>query len=185
MIDNISILLKSDQVNDQIVKSIVHVLKLTGRYIEEDLDPACLNSLFDDMEKLQSCPKISSAAKNNIRQVRLLREREWGISKEDFMNGSMNSSYHQNGQQDEGVMYGPDGKPLTKEEQMFLEENCGALDSTFSSNMIEDDGALADYEDFLREQAEANAISVAEKALQSLSVDEDDLTSPQRGELKK
>ena len=37
-----------------------------------------------------------------------------------------------------------------------------------------DDQATADFETFLREQAEATAVGAAEKALERLSVDEDD-----------
>ncbi|KAI6184050.1 hypothetical protein M3Y97_00554700 [Aphelenchoides bicaudatus] len=124
IIDQISVQLNGDTLNDQIVKSAVQVLKLTGRYIEEDQDPARLNSLFEQLDKLQNCPTLSSAVKNNIRQLKLLREREWGVTKsDDFMNGSsMNGSYNQAAQNE--VLYGPDGVPISEEELMFLQESC-------------------------------------------------------------
>jgi hypothetical protein len=48
--------LSGEKLNDQIVKNIVQVLKLTGRHIEEDQDPEQLKQVFQQLDTLQkSC----------------------------------------------------------------------------------------------------------------------------------
>lgn len=182
IVEQISIQLSGSKLNDQIVKSAVQVLKLVGRHIEDDNDPQKFNRVFEQMNALQNCSDLSSAVKNNIRQLNQLRERNWGITKnEDFMNGSMNGSSYQIDRPD-GVVYGPDGLPLSEEERLFLEESCQeALDSNYQEMDAEAMAEYEKYENFLQSQTEETAMGVAARALERCSLDdEQDLVSPQR-----
>lgn len=61
IIDHILIQLNGEKLDDQIVKNIVQVLKLTGRHLEEDQDFERLNQVFQQLENLQkNCGDISS-----------------------------------------------------------------------------------------------------------------------------
>jgi len=170
IIEQSSILLNNEAINDRTVKNCVQSLKLVGRHIEEDQDPACLNNLFEQMNKLQTSPNLSSAVKNNIRQLNQLREREWGINRsENYTNGSSNGPFFQNGSGNEGIMYGPDGQPISEEERLFLEESCRSLETSFPEMEYDIND---DYENFMHEQqTEETAMNVAKKALERLSVD--------------
>jgi hypothetical protein len=56
---------------------------------------------------------------------------------------------------DTSLYIGPDGKPLTDDEQAFLEENLGRLDSTSgcdTHSLTEDREFIDDYEKFLASQ---------------------------------
>ncbi|KAI6242754.1 hypothetical protein M3Y99_00182100 [Aphelenchoides fujianensis] len=172
MMNQIRVLLSTDDLSDQIVKSVVQVLKLTGRHVEDDQDPVYLNQVFDRLNELmENSRSISESVKHNIRQLNQLREKQWGVTKnDDLLNGAMHGSiYSGTSDRTEGVMYGPDGQPLSEEERRFLEESCRDMDPGFGM----DDDAQQDYDAFLREQAEATAVGTAEKALQNLSVDEE------------
>ncbi|KAI6172126.1 hypothetical protein M3Y98_00938700 [Aphelenchoides besseyi] len=176
MINLIRILLDCEDLTDQIVKSIVQVLKLTGRHVEDDQDPVYLNQIFGRLNELmENSISISDSVKHNIRQLNQLREKQWGVTKnDDLLNGTMHGSSY-NGAQADVVMYGPDGQPLSEEERKFLEDNCRDMETAFGGM---DDEMAQDYEAFLREQAEATAISTAEKALEKLTVDEEELNTP-------
>jgi len=177
IVDQILVQLSGDKFDDQIIKNIVQVLKLTGRHIEEDQDPELLQQVFQKLDSLQkNCSDISSAVKHNIRQLVLLRDRNWGVVKDEggFMNSgsSMSGSYYQNGQQD-GIMYGPDGKPISEEERLFLEESCRAVDVPFTEMDVMDADSMSAYENFLSEQTQETAFGVTARALERLSVDDD------------
>jgi hypothetical protein len=178
ILDQISIQLSGAKLNDQIVKSAVQTMKLVGRHIEDDQSPERFKRIFDQMNALQSCPDISSAVKNNIRQLNQLRERNWGIVKnEDFLNGAMNGSSHQS-ERNDGVVYGPDGLPLSEEERLFLEESCQeAFDASYQGM---DADQMAEYESFLQDQTEETAFGVAARALERCSLDDDQEFNPQR-----
>lgn len=80
----------------------------------------------------------------------------------------MTGSFYQNGQ-NEGVIYGPDGQPISEEERLFLEENCNAIEQYADM----DAETMAAYETFLQEQTEETALGVAQRALERMSMDDD------------
>uniref|UniRef100_A0A1I7RQ67 MIF4G domain-containing protein n=1 Tax=Bursaphelenchus xylophilus TaxID=6326 RepID=A0A1I7RQ67_BURXY len=160
LIDLIRILLEFDPITDSIVKSAVQVLKLTGRYIEEDQDPAVLNEIFDKLDFIsRNSRSISESAKHNIRQLKSLREKQWGVQA-DFDGYGEPAPPPEN----DVTMYGPDGQPISEEEWAFLEENCQDHESDSQDAVF--------YEQFLRDQTEITAISAAEKALEKVTLDD-------------
>jgi hypothetical protein len=82
------------------------------------------------------------------------------------MNGGV--SYLQNNQNE--VMYGPDGQPISEEELLFLNENCRAVEASFPDIYDEE------YESFLHDQTEETAMNVAARALERLSMDDEHVT---------
>lgn len=168
LMDLIRVLLDLDPLTDPIIKNIVHCLKIAGRMIEDDHDPAFLNEIFDKLEFVrQNSRTISEAAKNNITQLIKLRERQWGVRHDLVTSGNTFPTLNESvGSEDNYTQYGPDGQPLTEEERAFLEENCRFLDS---SGCLDDDDGL-EFERYLRDQGEATAVGAAEKALEKLSM---------------
>lgn len=100
LVDLLRVLLDIDPLTDPLVKNVVQSLKLVGRLIEDDQDPACLNEIFDKLEFVrQNSRAISESAKNSIRQVVQLREKQWGMRSElvsglkGFLKSSVNFSF--------------------------------------------------------------------------------------------
>ncbi|CAD5210928.1 unnamed protein product [Bursaphelenchus okinawaensis] len=163
LISLMRLLLEFDPVTDAIIKSVVQVLKLTGRYIEDDQDPALLNEVLDKLEFIsRNSRSISESAKHNIRQLNSLREKQWGVQTEFDGYGDHSSAAPRS---TEATVYGPDGQPISEEEWAFLEENCQDYTDSDSQDTIY-------YEQFMREQTEATAISAAEKALEKVTLDD-------------
>jgi hypothetical protein len=174
LIEQANRLLHVQPLNDQVVKTVVQVLKLDGRFLEDDQGPEVIEQLINTLTEAGANSRdISESAKNQIRQVKQLREKEWGVTKIDNIPSHyLPQRTGPNGFSDV-LIYGPDGQPLTEEESAFLDE-CTANDSSplYSGNegLDDDQEVMEDYEKFLREQAEATAIRIAEKALEKLSV---------------
>jgi hypothetical protein len=179
LVEQIQRLLRMQPLNDGIVKTVVQVFKLVGRYLEEDQGPEPVDQLITALAEASANSRdISESAKNQIRQVKQLREKQWGFQKSEPIQShyTLPPSTVSNGFADV-MIFGPDGMPLTEEENAFLEE-CAAFDSSpaYSGADGDLDGEmLEEYERFLHEQNQATAISIAEKALEKLSVDEDDI----------
>ncbi|KAI6196884.1 hypothetical protein M3Y94_01160900 [Aphelenchoides besseyi] len=157
MINLIRVLLDCEDLTDQIVKSIVQVLKLTGRHVEDDQDPVYLNQIFGRLNELmENSITISDSVKHNIRQLNQLREKQWGVTKNDDLFVAHKRTWSCTVQ---------------------MVNRCLKRSESSSRKIVETWMRPSDYEAFLREQAEATAISTAEKALEKLTVDEEELNT--------
>lgn len=149
---------------------IVKVLKLVGRFLENDRGPQAMDEFFSELE--EASKGGSDSAKEKVRNLVALRKKQWGVTAEgNAGNGTFNFPSL-------GIL-GPDGEQLTEDECTFLDENFDMLGNSPSGslyNPMEDDNVEDDYEQFLQ----ATAIQAAEKALENVSIDKDDdaLLSP-------
>lgn len=172
LFDQLHNVLKLNPLDDQSIGTIVKILKLTGRFLENDRGPQAMDEFFAELG--ETSRNSSDSAKSKVKNLVALRDKQWGIVAETITSGN-SSAYPLVG------ILGPDGEQLTEEE-------CNLFDDTFDNfgnspsgslynNPMEEDNVEDDYEQFLQ----ATAIRAAEKALEKVSIDEDDesiLSSP-------
>uniref|UniRef100_A0A914PGA9 Uncharacterized protein n=1 Tax=Panagrolaimus davidi TaxID=227884 RepID=A0A914PGA9_9BILA len=170
-------ILNAEPMTDLLIKKVVQTLKLCGRHLETDIGENSMGELFkklDDFTKEgQRPPTLTETGTCFIKNLMLYRSSGWGGSTND-------SSSTTTGATSAPIRFAPDNNmDLTEEEIRFLESN-GAMEggSSYSSGPSIDDifdaEILDDYEKFLRDHAERTAISAAEKALELLSMEEED-----------
>uniref|UniRef100_A0AC34FNZ7 MIF4G domain-containing protein n=1 Tax=Panagrolaimus sp. ES5 TaxID=591445 RepID=A0AC34FNZ7_9BILA len=168
-------ILNAEPMTDSLVKKVVQTLKLCGRHLETDIGENSMGEIFkklEDFTKEGHRPEgLTDTGASFITNLMLYRSSGWGGSTNDSTTTSATSA---------AIRFAPDNNmDLTEEEIRFLESN-GAMEggSSFSSgpssNDIYDAEILEDYEKFLRDHAEQTAISAAEKALERLSMEEED-----------
>jgi hypothetical protein len=172
-------ILNAEPMTDLLIKKVVQTLKLCGRHLETDIGENSMGELFkklDDFTKegQQRPPTLTETGTCFIKNLMLYRTSGWGGSINDS-----SSTTTGGGATSAPIRFAPDNMDLTEEEIRFLESN-GAMEggssysSGPSSNDIYDAEILEDYEKFLRDHAEQTAISAAEKALERLSMEEED-----------
>lgn len=148
------------------VKCTIQVLKLTGHSLEDfgnlesaSTDGSILDSVFDKLREIVQKPDIDPTASLMIKNVLDLRERNWGRSSSSSSSPSGCPS-----EENLPITCGPDGVPLSREEENFvqellLEEQMGGLELADGSGMYSndcgndemDDEVAAAYEEFLKE----------------------------------
>uniref|UniRef100_A0A914Z399 MIF4G domain-containing protein n=1 Tax=Panagrolaimus superbus TaxID=310955 RepID=A0A914Z399_9BILA len=168
-------ILNAEPMTDTLVKRVVQTLKLCGRHLETDIGEKAMGDIFKKLEEFTKEGSRPETLTDNgvcfITNLMHYRSSGWGGSTNDTNATSATSA---------AIRFAPDNNmDLTEEEIRFLESN-GAMEggSSFSSgpssNDIYDAEILEDYEKFLRDHAEQTAISAAEKALERLSMEEED-----------
>ncbi|KAL3123398.1 hypothetical protein niasHT_004570 [Heterodera trifolii] len=160
-------------ITDQTVDVIVKTLKLVGRFLENDRGPQAMAeflALFDRYIQETTTDQLSEPAREKVRCLFILRENKWGVVAEPNVgDGPLTTASTSVG------IIGPDDVPLTEDECAFMEEN---LDNFVDNspgesqcmNAFDEDNVEDDFEKFLQ----ATAIRAAEKALEKVSIDEDD-----------
>lgn len=172
LFDQLHNVLKSTRISDQNIGVIVKVLKLVGRFLENDRGPQAMDEFITELEIASK--NTSDLSKEKVQNLITLRGKQWGIVSETPVTSTQNQF------PSVGIL-GPDGEQLTEDECNFLEENFDTFGNSPSgslyNNPMEEDNVEDDYEKFLQ----ATAIRAAEKALEKVSIDEDDesiLSSP-------
>jgi hypothetical protein len=163
---------------DETIKCMISVLKCCGLALESSIrqmegNRARMDDLFIEIGKLVCIPTLSFATQEAISSLILLRSNRWIPP---GANRSAPLSPQTPPVRLESVQYGPDGEPLTAEEEEFImshylrslvdddgEEYHGEGDGFGSNSMSgEEDAALYDaYEEFLRMGADKKAAAVA------------------------
>lgn len=148
------------------VKCTIQVLKLTGHSLEDfghsgpgSTGGSILDSVFDKLREVVRKPDIDPTASLMIKNVLDLREKNWGRS-----SSSSNSPSGCPSEENLPITCGPDGVPLSREEENFvqellLEEQMGGLELADDGGMYSndmgndemDDEVAAAYEEFLKE----------------------------------
>ncbi|KAF7635171.1 hypothetical protein Mgra_00005457 [Meloidogyne graminicola] len=150
--------------DDQAIGVIVKVLKLTGRFLENDRGFEAMNAFMAELNECASSCSIST--KEKVRNLLELRNKHWGIVAET----ARVDEHGSNGAYPIGLL-GPDGEQLIPDDEYsFLDENFSPSGSP-SNNPIEEDNVEDDYERFLQATAER----VAENTL--VSFDQEDTES--------
>uniref|UniRef100_A0A131XPS1 Polyadenylate-binding protein-interacting protein 1 n=1 Tax=Hyalomma excavatum TaxID=257692 RepID=A0A131XPS1_9ACAR len=147
------------------IKCTIQVLKLTGHSLEDfdNLEPSStdgsiLDSVFDRLREILQKPDVDPTASLMIKNVLDLREKNWGRSSSSSSSPSGCPS-----EENLPITCGPDGVPLSREEENFvqellLEEQMGGLEIADGTNVYPndcsdemDDEVAAAYEEFLKE----------------------------------
>ena len=169
----------AEPITDTLIKKVVQTLKLCGRHLETDIGENSMGELFKKLEDFtkdgQRPTTLTETGVCSITNLLQYRSSGWGGS-----SNTDNTTTNNTSATSAPIRFAPDNNmDLTEEEIRFLESN-GAMESgsSFSSgpssNDIYDAEILEDYEKFLRDHAEQTAISAAEKALERLSMEEED-----------
>ncbi|XP_050597658.1 uncharacterized protein LOC126925761 isoform X2 [Bombus affinis] len=163
LIQFIIIILKKPAPNS--VKNICQALKLAGQTLEKDKVECRRKEMENMMRALTEIVtegRVDSHIGHMVHSVHELRNGNWGQSSDNSTTVESIEPLDPNQAIDEPVLYGPDGKLLTPEENEFLEE---VADSTMNiedhiiseqgyegeeSWMSEDDDIDAAYEEFLK-----------------------------------
>jgi len=162
--------------SDPIAKTVIHALKLCGRHLDADRHDA-VDQIFSTFHGMiaSGSRSLSDNALALIKNVILARGNHWGMNSEtsNALTSSASEAY-------DIVFYDPDGQPvILNDEEISFFEKCNRVEGGGSSqaNGDENDEYEEEYERFLQQQAEETALRTAEKALEKLSVDEDDFTN--------
>ncbi|XP_060829950.1 uncharacterized protein LOC132914663 [Bombus pascuorum] len=163
LIQFIIIILKKPAPNS--VKNICQALKLAGQTLEKDKVESRRKEMENMMRALTEIVtegRVDSHIGHMVHSVHELRNGNWGQSSDNSTTVESIEPLDPNQAIDEPVLYGPDGKLLTPEENKFLEE---VSDSTMNIEdhiiseqgyegeepwMSEDDDIDAAYEEFLK-----------------------------------
>uniref|UniRef100_A0A183BMS3 PKD_channel domain-containing protein n=1 Tax=Globodera pallida TaxID=36090 RepID=A0A183BMS3_GLOPA len=157
-------------ITDKTVDVIVKTLKLVGRFLENDRGPQAMAEFLAEFDQSvqDTDAQLSESAREKVRCLFTLRENKWGIVAESNIGDGTTAPSTSVG------IIGPDGVPLTEDECAFMEENLDAFENSPGGsqglNAFDEDNVEDDYEKFLQ----ATAIRAAEKALEKVSIDEDD-----------
>uniref|UniRef100_A0A914I8C9 MIF4G domain-containing protein n=1 Tax=Globodera rostochiensis TaxID=31243 RepID=A0A914I8C9_GLORO len=157
-------------ITDKTVDVIVKTLKLVGRFLENDRGPQAMAEFLAEFDQSvqDTDAQLSESAREKVRCLFTLRENKWGIVAESNIGDGTAAPSTSVG------IIGPDGVPLTEDECAFMEENLDAFENSPGGsqglNAFDEDNVEDDYEKFLQ----ATAIRAAEKALEKVSIDEDD-----------
>jgi hypothetical protein len=172
-------ILKAEPMTDSLIKKIVQTLKLCGRHLETDVGEKSMNEIFGKLEEFTKEDRRPKTLTDNgasyITNLMLYRTSGWGGATDTTSTTTSSST-----------RFAPENNmDLTEEEIRFLESNGAMEGSSFSSGTpsqdIYDAEILEDYEKFLRDHAEQTAISAAEKALERLSMEEEDYYEDNQG----
>lgn len=143
-------------VNDACIKTVIQVLKLTGRHLESiDGGTSKVDELLTSLNAFATAhPALSESVKHQIKALITLRENNWGMKNQEQLkpNSDLTPSSSSS-----NFIIGPDGQPLSDEERAFLEDNFGKLennDSTLDENDVSDE-----YEEFLCKVEMESALS--------------------------
>ncbi|CAK5084014.1 unnamed protein product [Meloidogyne enterolobii] len=157
--------------DNQGIGVIVKILKLTGRFLENDRGSEAMNAFMIDLnECAASCNDLT---KLKVRNLLELRAKHWGIVSETARAGDVsNDSYPAVG------LLGPDGEHLIPDDDCaFLDENFDTFGNSPSgslyNNPIEEDNVEDEYDKFLQATAERTA----ERALVSFDEDDESIVS--------
>lgn len=145
------------------IKCTIQVLKLTGANLE-DLEKSGNNgetpnmdSLIHKLRELSQKHDIDVTAERMIKSVLELREINWGRTAVSSSGSSASSA----AEDSLPILCGPDGVPLSKEEEVFLEGEVDTLEASEDGNYPNhygneemDDEIAAAYEVFLRESGQ-------------------------------
>ncbi|KAL7072742.1 hypothetical protein ACQ4LE_007916 [Meloidogyne hapla] len=155
--------------DNQGIGVIVKVLKLTGRFLENDRGSEAMNTFMMDLDECSAlCNDLTKLKVQNLLE---LRAKHWGIVAETARAGD-NDTCPIVG------LLGPDGEQLIPDDDCaFLDENFDTLGNSPSgslyNNPIEEDNVEDDYEKFLQATAERTA----ERALVSFDDDDESIVS--------
>nr|CAD2179187.1 unnamed protein product [Meloidogyne enterolobii] len=157
--------------DNQGIGVIVKILKLTGRFLENDRGSEAMNAFMIDLnECAASCNDLT---KLKVRNLLELRAKHWGIVSETARAGDIsNDAYPAVG------LLGPDGEHLIPDDDCaFLDENFDTFGNSPSgslyNNPIEEDNVEDEYDKFLQATAERTA----ERALVSFDEDDESIVS--------
>lgn len=139
------------------IKCTIQVLKLTGGNLE-DLEKAGapggetpnMDSLFSKLSELAQRSDIDATSERMIKNVLDLREKNWGRTSTPSDSPASSAA-----EDSLPILCGPDGIPLSREEEVFLERqfanfhcNDGDYSNNFDNEEMDDEIAAA-YEEFL------------------------------------
>ncbi|XP_017754469.1 PREDICTED: uncharacterized protein LOC108546748 isoform X2 [Eufriesea mexicana] len=163
LIQFIIIILKKPAPNS--VKNVCQALKLAGQTLEKDKAENRrkeMENMMRALTELVTEGRVDSYVGQMVHSVHELRNENWGQNSLSPSTVDSNEPLDPNQAPDEPVLYGPDGKVLTPEENKFLEEvpdsTMNIEDHVISDHgyegeepwMSEDEDIDAFYEEFLK-----------------------------------
>ncbi|KAI1727861.1 polyadenylate-binding protein-interacting protein 1 [Ditylenchus destructor] len=158
--------MNGNQISEAVIKAVIQLFKLVGRFLENDLAPGILDEIFQKLNQICcNSDTLSDSVKGQILALNQLRQNQWGVTNIE-QNGTGNLASAST-----VMIIGPDGNPLSEEEKAFLEESYNDNSPGGSyGDTLEEDNVVEDYEKFLQ----ATAIRAAEKALEKISCDDEE-----------
>lgn len=159
--EHLSALMKTllDHPSSDNLKSVCQILKLVGVYLEDfgktsNQDGSNqMDKIISSMKNLTGNPEIGRDIKDMVNSVIELRSIDWGRSTSTYNSdttSSDTSSYPLN----EPVMYGPDGKPITAEESLFLHSQYGCHSIDGEEYEYYEDTTFDEFDDDVEEAFE-------------------------------
>lgn len=141
------------------LKSVCQILKLVGVYLEDfgktsNQDGSSqMDKIISTLKNLTGNPEIGRDIKDMVNSVIELRSIDWGRTTATY-NSDTTSSDTSCYPLNEPVMYGPDGKPITAEESLFLHSQYGCHSIDGEEYEYYEDNAFDEFDDDVEEAFE-------------------------------